>query len=98
MLFCFSSAAEPDAAIWHRRRPLADQEQSGAFGTGSWTDTSPRFGCCPATKVAIRELAANAAASVFLLTVVPVLQPVVPVWELVDPAERPTVPFFLPLN
>jgi hypothetical protein len=62
------------------------------------SDTSPRFGCCTATKVAIRELAANAAASVFLLTVVPVLQPVVPVWERVDPAERPTVPFFLPLN
>jgi hypothetical protein len=28
---------------------LADQEQSGAFGTGSWTDTSPLNGCCTAT-------------------------------------------------
>jgi len=27
----------------------ADQEQSGAFGTGSWTDTSPHVGCCRAT-------------------------------------------------
>ncbi len=40
MLFCFAVVAEPDAAKWPHRRPLADQEQSGAFGTGSWTDTS----------------------------------------------------------
>jgi hypothetical protein len=65
MLFCFAVVAEPDAAKWPHRRPLADQEQGGAFGTGSWTDTSPRFGCCMATEAAIRELAANAAASNF---------------------------------
>lgn len=61
-------------------------------------DTSPRFGCCTATEVAIRELAANAAASLFSVIVFPVLQPVVPVWELVDSAERPVALIFLPLN
>jgi hypothetical protein len=62
MLFCFAVVAEPDAAKWPHRRPLADQEQSGAFGTGSWTDTSPPNGCRIATKVAIWELAENRAA------------------------------------
>ena len=33
--------------------------RSGAFGTGSWTDTSPPNGCRSATKVAIWELAEN---------------------------------------
>ena len=33
--------------------------KSGAFGTGSWTDTSPLKGCRIATKVAIGELAEN---------------------------------------
>jgi hypothetical protein len=59
MLFCFAVVAEPDAAKWPHRRPLADQEQSGAFGTGSWTDTSPPNGCRSATKVAVWELAEN---------------------------------------
>jgi len=59
MLFCFAVVAEPDAAKWPHRRPLAHQEQSGAFGTGSWTDTSPPNGCRTATKVAIWELAEN---------------------------------------
>jgi len=72
-------------------------QQSGAFGTGSWTDTSPRFGCCMATDVAMRELAANAAASKFSLAVVPILQPVVPVWELVDSVGRHAAPDCLPL-
>src|SRR6267143_2314587 len=36
--------------------------KSGAFGTGSWTDTSPPNGCRIATKVAIWELAENRAA------------------------------------
>src|SRR5260370_28673545 len=58
--------------------------KSGAFGTGRWTDTSPRFGCCMATEDALRELAANAAASNFSLTVVRSQQSLVPVWELVD--------------
>jgi hypothetical protein len=62
MLFCFVAAVEPDAAKGPRRRLLADQEKSGAFGTGSWTDTSPRNGCCIATLVAIRELLENPAA------------------------------------
>ena len=35
--------------------------KSGAYGTGSWTDTSPPNGCCRATKVAIGELAENRA-------------------------------------
>jgi len=59
MLFCFAVVAEPDAAKWPRRRPLADREKSGAFGTGSWTDTSPPNGCRIATLVAIWELAEN---------------------------------------
>ena len=41
MLFCFAVVAEPAAPKWPHPRPLGDQEQSGAFGTGSWTDTSP---------------------------------------------------------
>jgi hypothetical protein len=65
-------------------RPLTVEERSGAYGTGGWTDTSPRFGCCMATKVAVRELAANAAASNSSLTVVLSHQLLVPVWELVD--------------
>src|SRR5271165_2001652 len=84
MLFCFAVVAESDAAKWPHPRPLADQGQSGAFGTGSWTDTSPRFGCCMATEVAIRELAGNAGPSNSSLTVARSHQPLVPVWEPVD--------------
>jgi hypothetical protein len=50
-----------------------------------------------ATDVAMRELAANAAASKFSLAVVPILQPVVPVWELVDSVGRHAAPDCLPL-
>jgi len=50
-----------------------------------------------ATEVAMRELAANAAASNFSLAVVPILQPVVPVWELVDSVERHAAPDWMPL-
>jgi hypothetical protein len=60
-------------------------------------DASPHFGCCMATEVAMRELAANAAASNFSLVVVPVLQAVVPVWELVDSLGRHAAPDCLPL-
>ena len=59
MLFCSAIVAEPQAAKWPRRRAPAGQEQSGAFGTGSWTDTSPPNGCRIATLVAIGELAEN---------------------------------------
>jgi hypothetical protein len=45
-----------------------------------------------ATKVAIRELAANTAASSFPFRVVALLQPVVSVWELVDFVGRHTAP------
>jgi hypothetical protein len=58
--------------------------KSGAFGTGSWTDTSPRNGCRIATMVAMWELAANAAASKPSLTVVPAQELAVPVRELID--------------
>ena len=58
--------------------------RSGAYGTGSWTDTSPRNGCRIATLVAIWELAANAAASSSSLTVVSAQELAVPVRELVD--------------
>jgi hypothetical protein len=58
--------------------------KSGAYGTGSWTDTSPRNGCCMATKVAIQELAANTVANNFSLTVVRSHRSLVPIWELVD--------------
>jgi hypothetical protein len=61
MLFCFAVVAEPDAAKGPHRRHLADQEKSGAFGTGSWTDTSPPNGCRTATKVAIWEPTENPA-------------------------------------
>jgi hypothetical protein len=84
MLYCFASTVGSDAATRPRRRPLASQEQSGAFGTGSWTDTSPRNGCRIATLVAIWELAANAAASDSSLTVVSAQELAVPVQELVD--------------
>ncbi len=47
-------------------------------------DTSPRIGCCTATKVAVWELVTNAAASRSSLTVVPDQELAVPVWELVD--------------
>ena len=58
ILFCFAVVAEV-AAKWPHRGHLADQEKSGAYGTGSWTDTSPPNGCRIATKVAIWELAEN---------------------------------------
>jgi len=58
--------------------------KSGAFGTGSWTDTSPHNGCRIATMVAIWELAANAAASNSSLTAVSAQELAVPVWELLD--------------
>jgi hypothetical protein len=59
MLFSVSAAGGRDAGKWSRRRPLADQAKSGAFGTGSWTDTSPPNGCRTATKVAVWELVEN---------------------------------------
>jgi hypothetical protein len=62
--------------------------RSGAYGTGSWTDTSPRFGCCLETKVAIWELAENVEASNFSLTVVRYHRSLVPIGELVDFAGR----------
>jgi len=58
--------------------------RSGAFSTGSWTDTSPHNGCRIATMVAIWELAANAAASNSSLTAVSAQELAVPVWELLD--------------
>jgi hypothetical protein len=58
--------------------------KSGAFGTGSWTDTSPRNGCRIATVVAIGELARNAADSKSSLTVFSTQELAVPVRELVD--------------
>ncbi len=48
MLLCFGAAVEPDAAKGPRRRPFADQEKRGAFGTGSFADTPPQNGCCKA--------------------------------------------------
>jgi hypothetical protein len=54
------------------------------FAAGVFLDTSPRNGCCTATKVAVWELAANTAASRCSLTVVPEQELAVPVWELVD--------------
>jgi hypothetical protein len=62
MLFCFVAAVGPDAPKGPRRRLLADQEKSGAFGTGMGYDTSPRNRCCIATLVAIREPLENPAA------------------------------------
>jgi hypothetical protein len=62
MLFCFAAAVEPGAAKGLRRRHVANQEKSGASGTGMGYDTSPRNGCCIATLVAIWELHENPAA------------------------------------
>ena len=59
MLFSLVIVAGCEARRGPRRRLLADQEKSGAFGTGSWTDTSPPIGCRGATKVAVWELAEN---------------------------------------
>jgi hypothetical protein len=73
---------------WPERRSA----KSGAFGTGSWMDTSPRFGCCLETKVAIRELAENVAAINFFAPVVRPHRPLVPIGELVDSAGRQLVP------
>jgi hypothetical protein len=74
------------AGFWPTKRRAVPS----APGVG--LDTSPRFGCCMATKVAIRELAANTAASNFPLRVVAVLQRVVSLGELVDFVGRRTAP------
>ena len=44
------------------RWPCVEAERRGAFGTGSFADTSPPNGCRIATRVAIWELAENRAA------------------------------------
>ena len=62
--------------------------KSGAYGTGSWTDTSPHNGCCMATEVAIRELAVTTARSNFSLAVARSRPFLVPVWELIDSIGR----------
>ena len=74
------------------RWPCVEPERRGAFGTGSFADTSPRFGCCLETKVAIRELAENAAATNFFALVVRSHRPRVPIEELVDSAGRHFAP------
>ena len=56
---------------WDGWRSNTVSYEERCLRTGSWTDTSPRIGCCTATKVAVRELAANAAACDFPLTVAP---------------------------
>ena len=61
-------------------------------------DTPPRNGCRIATLVAIRELAANAAASESSLAVVAVQEPVVPVWELTDFTGNHAVTAYLSSN
>ena|SRR5271165_5451559 len=73
-------------------RPERRSAKSGAFGTGSWMDTPPRFGCCLETKVAMRELAENVAATNFFAPVVRSHQPLVPIGELVDSAGRKFAP------
>jgi hypothetical protein len=58
--------------------------RSGAYGTGSWTDTSPPNGCRTATKVPVWELAENPAACEKPLYWSAAQQLLVPVWELVE--------------
>jgi hypothetical protein len=70
--------------------PAKKRAVPSAPGVG--LDTSPRFGCCMATKVAIWELAANAAASNFPLAVVRSHRSLVRVWELVDFVGRQFAP------
>jgi len=88
MLFSLVIVAGCEARRGPRRRLLADQEKNGAFGTGSSTDTSPRFGCCLETKVAIRELPGNVETSNFSLDVARSRRLLVPIGELVDSAGR----------
>jgi hypothetical protein len=56
---CYQSTTGRCAAKGPNCRPLANEEKSGAFSTGSWIDTSPPNGCRTATKVAVWELAEN---------------------------------------
>jgi hypothetical protein len=95
MVRFFATTAGRDAAMWPHRRHSPRPERRGAFGTGSFVDTSPRNGCCIATLVAIWELAANTAASGSSLTVVAVQELVVPVWELTDFAGNHAVTAYL---
>jgi len=67
---------------------MPESAKNGAFGTGSWTDTSPHFGCCLETKVAIRELSGNVETSNFSVNVARSRRFLVPIGELVDSAGR----------
>src|SRR5260370_38276310 len=58
--------------------------RSGAFVTGSWTDTSPPNGGRTATKVAVWELAENPVACDKPLCWSAAQRLLVPVWEPVD--------------
>jgi hypothetical protein len=59
MLLSFGAASVTDAAKRSHCRHVANQEKSGAYGTGILPDTSPPNGCRTATKVAVWELAEN---------------------------------------
>lgn len=72
--------------------------KSGAFGTGGWMDTSPHFGCCLETKVAIWELAGNVEASNFYAPVARSHWSLVLIRELVDFARRQLAPTRLILS
>jgi hypothetical protein len=66
------------AGFWPTKRRAVPS----APGVG--LDTSPRFGCCLETKVAIRELPGNVEASNFSLTVARSRRLLVLIGELVD--------------
>src|SRR5258708_38337458 len=70
------------AGFWPTKRRAVPS----APGVG--LDTSPRFGGCLETKVAIRELPGNVGARNFSLTVARSRRLLVPIGELVDSAGR----------
>jgi hypothetical protein len=95
MLSSFVTAVASGAANGPRRCLWVRFRRAVPSAPGVATDTSPRFGCCLATNSAIWELAANAAASNFSLTVARSRQSLVSVWELVDFIGRQFAPTHL---
>src|SRR5271166_5393458 len=98
MLFCLIIAAGCGPAECRAVGFWPTKRRAVPSAPGVGLDTSPRFGCCTATNVAIREVAANTTASVCLLDMVPAHQPAVPVWELIDFVCRQIAPIYLLFN
>src|SRR5690349_21551077 len=78
-------ASRADSA---NRLPCPARRRTVPSAPGVELDTSPRFGCCLETKVAIRELPGNVETSNFSLNVARSRRLLVPIGELVDSAGR----------